>query len=89
MRPTDDLIALIPRIISESFVFVLGADETIAGIVTMADLSEQFATLANPFFLLGEIERRLRLILVRAGFTAADFDGLGSGRLDASGRVPP
>ncbi len=72
VRQSDDLIALIPRIIAEGFVFVLSEDQSLSGIVTTADLSEQFATLANPFFLIAEIERRLRLILTRH-FTAEDL----------------
>ncbi|WP_131765799.1 CBS domain-containing protein [Candidatus Protofrankia californiensis] len=56
----DDLLALIPRIIEAGFVFVRDLDKSISGIVTTADLSAEFATLATPFFLVGEIERRLR-----------------------------
>lgn len=58
-----DLLALIPKIVEEGFVFVSQADRTLAGIVTPADLSQQFETLAGPFLLLGEMERRLRQIL--------------------------
>jgi hypothetical protein len=56
----DDLIANIPRIIDDAFVFVRRADRVVCGIITTADLSLEFARLANPFFLVGEIERRLR-----------------------------
>jgi restriction system protein len=56
----QDLLALIPRIVEDGFLFVLAADRTLSGIVTMADLSVEFSNLATPFFLLGEIERRLR-----------------------------
>jgi predicted transcriptional regulator len=59
----DDLIALIPTIAEEGFVFVANRDRTMAGIITTADLSLQFATLAGPFLVLGEIERRLRQAL--------------------------
>ena len=62
--PLDaNLLALIPRIVEEGFVFVSQTDRTLAGIVTPADLSRQFETLAGPFLLLGEMERRLRHIL--------------------------
>jgi CBS domain-containing protein len=43
--------------------FVQGADGKITGIVTTADLSNQFANLARPFFILGEIKRRIRRIV--------------------------
>lgn len=64
--PTDpveldqDLLAMIPRIVDEGFLFVRSRDQRLSGIVTMADLSIEFSNLATPFFLLGEIERRLR-----------------------------
>lgn len=56
----DDLLTHIPRIIESGYVFVRGNDQIIRGIVTTADLSAEFARLANPFFLVGDIERRLR-----------------------------
>lgn len=59
----ESLLDRVPLIIESSFVFVHGDDNAIVGIVTTADLSAQFVALANPFFLLGEIERRLRLLL--------------------------
>jgi restriction system protein len=59
----DDLLAQIPRIVDAGFVFVQGPDRQITGIVTTADLSDQFAILAKPFFVLAEIERRLRRIV--------------------------
>ncbi len=84
VRASDDLIALIPRIVAEGFVFVVGDDQTLTGVVTTADLSEQFATLANPFFLIGEIERRLRLIVDRH-FTTEELQGV----VAASGSTRP
>ena len=65
VNPDDDLIRLIPTIVEESFVFVMARDRTLGGIITTADLSEQFAALAKPFLLIGEIERRLRRVLSR------------------------
>jgi predicted transcriptional regulator len=56
----DHLLPLVPRIMSAGFVFVLAKDQTVQGIVTTADLSQKFADLANPYFVLSEIERRLR-----------------------------
>ncbi|HEV3318792.1 MAG TPA: CBS domain-containing protein [Solirubrobacteraceae bacterium] len=60
VEPGDGLIALIPTIVDLGFVFVVGNDRTLVGIVTTADLSSQFGALAKPFLLIGEIERRLR-----------------------------
>jgi CBS domain-containing protein len=65
VRGDDDLLAQIPRIVSSGFVFVQALDKRVVGIVTTADLSEAFARTANPFFMLGEIERQLRDIIDR------------------------
>jgi len=72
VRTDDDLLSKIPRIVDAGFVFVQARDNTISGIVTTADLSEQFANLAAPFFLLAEIERRIRRIIDR-GFTVSEL----------------
>jgi hypothetical protein len=61
----DDLLTRIPMIVDASFVFVRAGDRQICGIVTTADLSLEFATLAKPFFLLAEVERRLRRLIDR------------------------
>ncbi len=60
VRFEDDLIQHIPQIVRSGYVFVHRPDRTISGIVTTADLSEEFGRRATPFFLIGEIERRLR-----------------------------
>jgi CBS domain-containing protein len=60
VRFEDDLIQHIPQIVRSGYVFVQRHDRTISGIVTTADLSEEFGRRATPFFLIGEIERRLR-----------------------------
>jgi len=66
VRSDDDLLEQIPRIVDAGFVFVQGPDKRITGIVTTADLSDQFVILAKPFFVLAEIERRLRRIVDKA-----------------------
>ena len=59
----DDLLQLIPQIIEAGFVFVKSKQDEICGIITTADLSMEFQTLAGPFLLIGEIERKLRRIV--------------------------
>jgi hypothetical protein len=59
----DDLLPLIPAIIELGYVFVRGQDRKLSGIVTTADLSKQFEEFANPFLMLGEIERGLRVVI--------------------------
>ena len=56
-----DLLAQVGEIYNVGYVFVRGQDRvSITGIVTTADLTEQFATMARPVALIEEIERRLR-----------------------------
>lgn len=59
----DELIPLIPMIVDKEFVFVKKQDGSLGGIITMADLSLEYNRLARPFFLIGEVERRLRRIV--------------------------
>lgn len=72
VNASDELLPQIPLIMSNGFVFVLAPDRTIQGIITTADLSQQFADLAGPFFVLAEIERRLRRIIDRT-FTVEEI----------------
>jgi predicted transcriptional regulator len=71
----DDLVPLIATIANEDFVFVRSKNRELSGIITSADLSIAFETLAGPFFLLGEIERRLRRVVEQA-FTADEIQAM-------------
>jgi len=57
------LFAAINDIISNLYVLIRGADNTITGIVTTSDLSVQFQQLGEPFLLLGEIENYIRRMI--------------------------
>ena len=59
----DDLLPLLPVIADAGFVVILARNKTVSGIVTTADVSLGFNALASPFFILGELERRLRLLI--------------------------
>jgi CBS domain-containing protein len=72
VRFEDDLIQHIPQIVRSGYIFVQRPDRTISGIVTTADLSEEFGRRATPFFLIGEIERRLRRAVDRI-FTSTEL----------------
>lgn len=63
---SDELLSQIDAIYKADFVFVRDDDDRICGIVTTADLTDQFRDLTTPFFQLGEIERRLRRCINRA-----------------------
>lgn len=58
----DDLLIHIPKIIDSGFIFVRDSKRSICGVVTTADLSAAFLELAGPYLLIGEVERRLRVI---------------------------
>jgi CBS domain-containing protein len=60
---TADLISTLPLIQSGEFVFVLGADKSVTGIVTLADVVEVYGQMASPFFMIGRIDQRLRRII--------------------------
>ena len=60
------LLHTLPLIKFHDFVLVRAPDGPLTGIVTSSDLADQFASVAGPFFMLGEIERRLRRCLSRA-----------------------
>ena len=59
------LFAAIPIIVQHEYVLVRDREKRITGIVTTADLSLQFRTLAEPFLLLGEAENHIRAMLDR------------------------
>jgi CBS domain-containing protein len=60
------LFSAVDGIIRNEYVLVRSADQKISGIVTTADLSREFLTLAEPFLLLGEIENHLRVLIESA-----------------------
>jgi hypothetical protein len=68
------LFSAIPTIVERGFVLVKDGQNMICGIVTTTDLSLQFRQLAEPFLLLGEIERHLRR-LSDGKFSAEELAG--------------
>lgn len=72
--PSDEpLLSAISVIAARECVLVHASDKIICGIVTAADISVQFRLLAEPFLLVGEIERGVRHIL-HGKFSAKDLD---------------
>jgi len=63
---TDSLLSKVGEITDYGFVLVLDEDKRVAGIVTSADLANQFADRVEPFILVEEVEQRLRSIVDRA-----------------------
>lgn len=63
LSATEPLFSAISTIAAHDYVLVKAQDNTICGIVTVSDLSEQFRLLAEPFLLVGEIENGVRRLL--------------------------
>ena len=72
------------QILKHDYVLVRAEDKTITGIVTAADLTDQFRQLAHPFLLIGEVEYHLRN-LVRGRFTVEEFTETAQGEEDVRG----
>lgn len=58
-----DLIDVLPMLAEHEFVFVRNQRNEIGGIVTASDLAARYGAMATPFFLVGELDRRLRQVL--------------------------
>ncbi|GGN91940.1 hypothetical protein GCM10011579_089260 [Streptomyces albiflavescens] len=59
----DDFFSLLPIICEHGFVLVRANNGRVSGIVTAADITQRFDATAWPFFVVGEIEFRLRKCL--------------------------
>ena len=59
----EALLDQVAKIADAGYVFVKNRTNEVTGIVTAADLSHEFAQLANPFLLIGEIEGWLRVVI--------------------------
>ena len=75
VRADSDLLQIVPRVVQSGFVLVRDRENAISGIITPADLSEKFVELAEPFLMIGEIERLLRASIDRC-FSQADLQAL-------------
>jgi CBS domain-containing protein len=70
---SQDLLPILPRVADKGFIFVKNTGNELIGIVTAADITTEFGALAQPFFLVGDIERRLRDCLRRSPLSVADY----------------
>ncbi|GAA2275717.1 hypothetical protein GCM10010145_38400 [Streptomyces ruber] len=59
----DDFFAMLPNICEHGYVLVRAHNGRISGIVTATDITQRFDATAWPFFVVGEIEFRLRKCL--------------------------
>ncbi|AXE80188.1 CBS domain-containing protein [Streptomyces sp. NPDC056930] len=58
-----DFFSLLPRVSEEGYLLVRANNGSFSGLVTAADITERFGATAWPFFVIGEIEFRLRKCL--------------------------
>ncbi|WNO67140.1 CBS domain-containing protein [Streptomyces sp. AM2-3-1] len=58
-----DFFQLLPRVSEDGYLLVRANNGTFCGIVTAADITDRFDATAWPFFVVGEIESRLRKCL--------------------------
>ncbi|MFE7193758.1 CBS domain-containing protein [Kitasatospora sp. NPDC057541] len=58
-----DLIDVLPELVKFQFVLVRDQKQAIVGIVTASDVAMAYGSLASPFFLVGELDQRLRRII--------------------------
>ena len=58
-----DLKTIVNQLIGNDVVLVIGPDKRLQGIVTASDLAGEFAQLVDPFRRIGEIEKRLRILV--------------------------
>ncbi|MEU6557805.1 N-6 DNA methylase [Streptomyces sp. NPDC046915] len=59
----QDLIDILPMLAEFEFVLVRNQNNEIAGIVTASDVAAAYGAMATPFFLIGELDKRLRQVL--------------------------
>ncbi|MER8036877.1 CBS domain-containing protein [Streptomyces hydrogenans] len=58
-----DFFSLLPRVSEDGYLLVRASNGSFSGIVTTADITQRFDDTAWPFFVVGEIESRLRKCL--------------------------
>ncbi|MDQ0911100.1 putative transcriptional regulator [Streptomyces canus] len=66
VRYDHDLLDILPTLAEHDFVLVRDQRNAIAGIVTAADVAQAYGDLAGHFLLIGEMDRRLRQVIVGA-----------------------
>jgi CBS domain-containing protein len=60
-----DLLEVLDDLRERGFIFVRNENNTIAGIVTAADVAGRYGEMANPFILIGQLDRLLRRAITR------------------------
>ncbi|GLW56771.1 hypothetical protein [Kitasatospora phosalacinea] len=66
------LVDILRALAEHDFVVVRDQTRRIAGIVTASDVAAEYGAVAGPFFLIGELDQRLRSVITR-NFDLADI----------------
>jgi CBS domain-containing protein len=66
-----DLLTVLEDIRKQGFIFVRNESNEVAGIITAADVAGRYRVMADPFILIGDLDRLLRRLIVR-GLTIAE-----------------
>lgn len=86
VRYDQDLLEILPTLVDKQFVFVRDQTNSVAGIVTTADVVLAYRDLATPFLLIGELDQLLRWLISRT-VTIKDVvaccDGDGARRIES------
>jgi CBS domain-containing protein len=61
-----DLLEVLDDLRKRGFLFVRDDNNTVAGIVTVADVAGRYGEVANPFILIGDLDRLLRRAITQA-----------------------
>ncbi|MCD7971991.1 MAG: CBS domain-containing protein [Candidatus Azobacteroides sp.] len=70
------LLEVVEKVLKKEVILVRDTDEVICGIITATDITEQFLTQAEPFFLIEQIEKLLRIILMRSSVSIEEMKSL-------------
>jgi CBS domain-containing protein len=76
VRTSDALMDVVPLVLEHHCVLVVDEQRLISGIITRKDLAKRLHELAQPFFLLSDIETLLRVVIGRGKFTAEELETL-------------
>jgi CBS domain-containing protein len=60
-----DLLEVLPDLRRSGFLFIRDEKNAVAGIITTADVVQQYEEMANPFILIGHLDRALRRMIAR------------------------
>ena len=67
------MLQVVEKFQSCDVVLVMAPDQSVLGLVTPSDIAKEFGAMAEPFFLVGEIEALLRLLIKGNNIAVDEF----------------